>query len=81
MVKLIITMVDDLEPELNMFRQEILNMIDKWVSEGSGWVTDRIDSHYINITLYKQLNGSSYMELPTELKEPKERINQYKEQR
>ena len=46
-------------------------MIDKWVSEGSGWVIDRIDSHYINVTLYKPLNGSSYMELPTELKNPK----------
>ena len=31
-----ITKVDDLEPELNMSRQEILNTIDKWVSEGSG---------------------------------------------
>ena len=66
-----ITKVDDIEPELNMSRQEILNMIDKWVSEGSGWVIDRIDSHYINITLYKPLNGSSYMELPTELRNPK----------
>ena len=66
-----ITKVDDIKPELNMSRQEILNVIDKWVSEGSGWVIDRIDSHYINVTLYKPLNGSSYMELPTELKNPK----------
>ena len=66
-----ITKVDDIEPELNMSRQEILNVIDKWVSEGSGWVIDRIDNHYINVTLYKPLNGSSYMELPTELRNPK----------
>ena len=66
-----ITKVDDIEPELNIFRQEILNVIDKWVSEGSGQVIDRIDSHYINVTLYKPLNGSSYMELPTELRNPK----------
>ena len=32
----IITKVDDIEPELNMSRQEKLNTIDKWVSEGSG---------------------------------------------
>ena len=37
----IITKVNDIEPELNMSRQEILNVIDKWVSEGSGWVIDR----------------------------------------
>ena len=66
-----ITNVDDIEPELNMSRQEILNVIDKWVSEGSGSVIDRIDSHYINVTLYKPLNGSSYMELPMELRNPK----------
>ena len=35
-----ITKVDDIEPELNISRQEILNMIDKWVSEGSGRVID-----------------------------------------
>ena len=66
-----ITKVDDIEPELNMSRQEILNVIDKWVSEGSGWVIDRIDSHYLNVTLYKPLNGSSYIELPAELRNSK----------
>ena len=67
----IVTKVDDIEPEINMSRQEILNTIDKWVSEGSGWVIDRIDSHYINVALYKPLNGSSYIELPTDLRNPK----------
>ena len=62
-----ITKVDDIEPELSMSRQEILNVIDKWVSEGSGWVIDRIDSHYLNVTLYKPLNGSSYIKLPAKL--------------
>ena len=67
----IVTKVDDIEPELNISRQEILNTIDKWVSEGSGWVINRIDSHYINVTLYKPLNGSSCIELPMELRNPK----------
>ena len=66
-----ITKVDDIESELNMSRQNILNVIDKWVSEGLGWVIDRIDSRYINVTLYKPPNGSSYMELPAELRNPK----------
>ena len=35
-----ITKANDIEPELSMSRQEILNVIDKWVSEGSGWVID-----------------------------------------
>ena len=67
----IVTKASDIEHELNMSRQDIMNAIDKWVSEGSGWVINRINSHYINITLYKPLNGSSYIELPTELKNPK----------
>ena len=54
-----------------MSRQEIMNAIDKWVSEGSGWVIDSINNHYINVTTYKPLHGSSYIELPTELRNPK----------
>ena len=46
-----ITKANDIEHELSISRQEILNVIDKWVSEGSGWVIDRIDSHYINVPL------------------------------
>ena len=63
----IITNVDDIEPELNMSRQEIMNAIDKFVSEGSRWVIDSVNNHYINVTLYKPLHGSSYIELPIEL--------------
>ena len=66
-----ITKADDIEHELNMSRQAILKLIDIWVSEGSGWVIDRIDSHYINVTTYTPLHGSNYIELPTELKNPK----------
>ena len=65
-----ITKANDIEPELSMSRQEILNTIDKWVSEGSGWVIDKIDNHYINVTTYEPLNGSSYIELPRELQNP-----------
>ena len=66
-----ITKANDIEPELSMSRQEILNVIDKWISERSGWAIDRIDNHYINITTYKPLNGSSYIELPMKLRNPK----------
>ena len=31
-----ITKANDIEPKLSISRQEILNVIDKWVSEGSG---------------------------------------------
>ena len=35
---------------------------------GSGWTIDKIDSNYINIVVCQPLNGSSYIELPTELR-------------
>ena len=66
-----ITHSNDIVHELSMSRQEILNVINKWISEGSGWVIDRIDSHYINVTTYKPINGSSYIELPMNLRNPK----------
>ena len=66
-----ITKDNDTEHELSMSRQKMLNTIDKWVSEGSRWVIDRIESHYINVTTYQPSNGSSYKELPMELRNPK----------
>ena len=66
-----ITKANDIEPAVSMSRLEILNVIDKWVSEGSGWVIDRIDSHYINVTTYQPLHRSSYLELPAKLRNSK----------
>ena len=62
-----ITKANDIEHELSMSRQEILDVIDKWVSEGSGWVIDSINNHSIHVTKSQPLNGSSYIELPIEL--------------
>ena len=52
--------------------QEILYRIDAWISKGSGWIIESIESQYINISTYRPLLvGSSYIELPIELKHPK----------
>ena len=51
--------------------QEILYRNDAWINKGSGWVTESIESQYINISTYRALVGSSYIDLPTELKHPK----------
>ena len=45
-----VTKASDIEHELSMSRQEIMNVIDEWVSEGSRWVINHINSHYINVT-------------------------------
>ena len=51
--------------------QEILYMIDNWINEGSGWIIELIESQYINISTYRPLSGTSYIDLPVELRSPK----------
>ena len=56
--------------------QEILCMIDNWINERSGWIIELIESQYTNISTYRPLSESSYMDLPIELRSPrKRRIN------
>ena len=43
-------------------------MIDVWINNGSGWNVESIESQYINISTYRPLSGSFYMDLPVELK-------------
>ena len=63
-----ITNANEIESELYASQQEILGIIEVWISEGSGWTIDIVDNNYINVVNYKPLSGSSYIELPTELK-------------
>ena len=54
--------------------QEILYRIDDWINERSGWITESIESQYINISAYKPLVGSSYIDFPIELRSPRKRL-------
>ena len=48
--------------------EEILNRIARWISNGSGWVIERILNFYLNIVSYVPLKGRSYLPLPEELR-------------
>ena len=50
---------------------EILFRLDNWINEGSGWVIERVINQYLNISQYSPLVGSSFIELPKELKNSK----------
>ena len=52
---------------LDEANSDILNFIDIWISEGSGWTIERIEKHFINFVKYQPLKGSSYVKLPKEL--------------
>ena len=56
------------EFDLDKSFQEILYRIDNWINEGSGWIVESIDGGYVNISAYSSLVGSTYIELPDELK-------------
>ena len=46
-------------------------MIDVWINIGSGWNVESIESQYINISTYRPLSGSFYLDLPVELRSPR----------
>ena len=48
-----------------------LYRIDAWINRGSGWIIKLIESQYITISTYRPLVGSSDIDLPTELKNPR----------
>ena len=58
----------DINLAIQASQQQILNKIAQWISEGSGWTIQSIENHYINIANYSPLKGSSYIELPQELR-------------
>ena len=64
------TIINDLEipGSLKLSEQQILNFVAQWISEGSGWTIQSIDTHYLNIVKYEPMKGSSYIQLPTELR-------------
>ena len=46
-------------------------MIDLWNNDGLGWIIEFTESQYINISTYKPLSRSSYIDLPVELRSPR----------
>ena len=57
--------------KLDQSFQEILYRIDAWINRGSGWIIESIESQYINISTYRPLSRSSYIDLPVELRSPR----------
>lgn len=51
---------------LEQLKEHILNIIAEWISEGSGWIVESVNRHYLNVVKYKLMNGSSYIKLPPE---------------
>ena len=63
-----ITNDTQIELALSLSKQEILNTIAVWISEGSGWTIESINNHYLNVAKYEPMKGNSYIKLPKELR-------------
>ena len=61
----------EINEALQMSKQNILNKIAQWISLGSGWVVKTVAGHYLNIAKYEPIKGSSYIKLPSELRNSK----------
>ena len=56
---------------LNMSQQQIMARIGRWINQGSGYVIDSVNEHYINVVKYDPLRGNSHIPLPPELQHPR----------
>ena len=66
-----LTNLDKVEDDVIIAHTKILNSIEKFLADGSGWVVNKILDHNVNISVYKPLKGSSYIETPKEISNPK----------
>ena len=53
---------------LENYFQEILYMTDVWINKGSCWKVKSIETQYINISAFRPLSGSCYIDFPVELR-------------
>ena len=65
------TNFDDIESTAAQNQLTILSRIETFQNLGSNWIILNIESHYINIAMYKPLKGSSYITLPRDISNPK----------
>ena len=69
----------EIAESLQITQEQIINRIQQWISEGSGWTIQSVDTHFINVVKYRPLNGSSYIPLPKKLQKAKGLINMQNE--
>jgi hypothetical protein len=61
------TNFEDIESTAAENQFTILSRIETFQNLGSNWIILNIESHYVNIAMYKPLAGSSYMKLPKDI--------------
>lgn len=60
---------NELNEALQTSKQDVLNKIAQWISEGSVWAIKSVDNHYINSGKFQPLEGSLHCQLPKKLRD------------
>ena len=58
-----------------IMKQRMIDLFENFTNEGSGWIFQNIDCLFLNVDKNVPLNGSSYIDLPKEIKAKKAVIN------
>ena len=58
-----------------IMKQRMIELFENFTYEGSGWIFQNIDCLFLNVDKNVPLNGSSYIDLPKEIKTKKAVIN------
>ena len=58
-----------------IMKQRMIELFENFTNEGSGWIFQNIDCLFLNVDKNVPLNGSSYIDLPKEIKTKKAVIN------
>jgi hypothetical protein len=72
---MIMLRIDQLDDQLEAAVNHIMDLIDNFISNGSGWTIGRIKCSTIQCAAYYQIGGSSYLSLPKWLEAKKALIN------
>ena len=68
------TIISESDIDDNVFKSiytTVTSNIQKYLGKGSGWVTDSVIDHNINISKYNPFASSSYINLPKKLDHPR----------
>ena len=66
---------DEIDAFFDKATSSIVQKIEKFTKEGSGWMIDKCNTLFLNIAKYEPLKGSSYIPLPEVLAHKKAIIN------
>ena len=62
---------ENFRDDLDLSFEEIINKIQNWIKDGSGWAIDLVNGEYVHVSKYDPLHACSYLELPKKYAHPR----------